>query len=413
MKISPTLLLLPLLVAPLMQSQQEVRSFQLRLQDGKVWQGRVLGLSAEGLQVGLAAGKRELLHRELLDLQGPARLHVHGELPLLRLHSGIEIRARIVGGDKDGDSIQIRGPILGSRTLSIDAVAEILVPKKGRIADARQLVVSKEDQDKERLFRRAPLGLDLIKGFLFRISEKGAHFAPWHDEDKPQLYPWTDLAALVIPPPEEEAKPVEGVEWVLLTRDGSLWRGKPKGFSKDHWLLTTAIGELRIPSESIVSGHVQSAGSRTWLSDLAPAKVTEHGLVEGESQWKDLFGYRNRRNSVGGMLRVGGATWTQGIGAHSFSRIEFTVPKGRKRFMTQAGIDDSALRAEPSGNAAFRIFLDGKKVAEIPSLKGGQGVRTFPVLQVQEGQVLALELDFADHIYTGDRGNWLGAVFLP
>ena len=83
------------------------------------------------------------------------------------------------------------------------------------------------------------------------------------------------------------------------------------------------------------------------------------------------------------------------------------------RFLTQVGIDDSALRIEPSGNAAFRILLDGKKVAEIPSLKGGQGVRTFPAIPVRAGQVLTLELDFADHIYTGDRGNWLGAVFLP
>ena len=395
-----------------MQSE-EVATFQLRLRDGKVRQGPVLGLSERGLDLGLVGGKRAIAPAELLDFQGPAKLHVDGKLALLRLHSGLELRARILGGDEDGDKIQIRGPVVGARTLPLDSVAEILVPREGRLPEARQLAVSKEDRDKERIFRRAPLGLDLIKGFLFRIGEKGVHFAPWHDEDKPQVYPWSELAALVIPPPEAKAKPASGVEWVLLTRDGSLWRGKPTGMAKGSWLLETAIGSVGIPAESIVSGHVQSPGTRTWLSDLTPTKVVEHGLVEGESQWSDLFGFKNRRNSVGGPLQVDGSTWTQGIGAHSYSRLEFAVPEGRTRFLTQVGIDDSALSTEPSGNAAFRVLLDGKMVAEIPSLRGGQGLRTFPAIQVRAGQVLALELDFADHIYTGDRGNWVGAVFVP
>lgn len=424
--LQPILLLLPLLAVQGRQTASApAKGFHFRFPDGKVREARVVGLGPKGLSLGLAAGTRELAFGDLLDFQGPGRWHPDPDLPWLLLHSGTAIRARILGGDAEGESLQLRGPVLGSRTVSLDDVAEIRIPRKGRLVEDRQLAVDKEDRDKERLFRHAPLGLDLIKGFLFRISEKGIHFAPWHDEEKPKLFPWAEVGALVLPPPdvedEKEAQPDagkdarkdKGVVMVLRTRDGSLWRGRPVGFSKGVWHLQTSIGEILIPGQAIVAGHVLAPATRTWLSDLQPIKVTEHGLVTGEAQWKELFGYRRNRNSVGSLLQVGGAIWTQGLGAHSYSRLEYQVPEGRTRFLTQVGIDDSALQADPSGNAAFRIYLDGKKVAEIPSLKGGQGTRSFPVLRVQAGQTLALEIGFADHIYTGDRGNWLGAVFLP
>jgi len=429
MRIFPaSLLLLPLLAVPGPRSQAASapgKDFHIRFPDGKVREARVVGLGPKGLSLGLAAGTRELAFEDLLDFQGPARWHPDPELPWLLLHSGTAIRARILGGDAEGETLQLRGPVLGSRTVSLDDVAEIRIPRKGQLVEDRQLAVDKEDRDKERLFRYAPLGLDLIKGFLFRISKKGIHFAPWHDEEKPKLFAWSEVGALVLPPPDMEdekeaqretgkdARKEEGVVMVLRTREGSLWRGRPLGFNKGVWRLQTSIGEIRIQGQAIVAGHVLAPATRTWLSNLQPVKVSEHGLVTGEAQWKELFGYRRNRNSVGSLLQVGGAIWTQGLGAHSYSRLEYRVPTGRTRFLTQVGIDDSALQGDPSGNAAFRIYLDGKKVAEIPSLKGGQGTRSFPVLRVQAGQTLALEIGFADHIYTGDRGNWLGAVFLP
>ena len=221
-----------------------------------------------------------------------------------------------------------------------------------------------------------------------------------------------DLAAL---PPDGE-KPTHGKKppgpqaGIFLAGGGSL-HGKltsldRKGLSLQHELL----GTITIPLADLA--QISFLGGRCqYLSDMNPVKSTEHL----GSLFLAKLPFKRDSNVLGNPLRIKGKTWPKGLGVHAYSRLDYNLSGNFQKFQASIGLDDSARPASPrksnenTGAVIFRVFLDGKLIAENP-MRFADPARELD-LSVAGGQTLSLEVDFGGKNLSAalDRANWCGA----
>ena len=128
----------------------------------------------------------------------------------------------------------------------------------------------------------------------------------------------------------------------------------------------------KITADAIVSGRTRILRSHVeaieflgehiaHLSDFDPIAVKEVALFGKAPRW------RRDGMVLGGPLRLMGKTYERGIGAQSYSRLEFVLGGRWNHFFARCGIDDAAGR---EGDAIFRVHGDGKLLEEIHRRRG-------------------------------------------
>lgn len=156
---------------------------------------------------------------------------------------------------------------------------------------------------------------------------------------------------------------------------------------------TPSLGRLKIPRKNVASIRFVSR-RLVLLTDLKPAAVTEHGFFD------KAFPYQINATAGGGPLKLGGRSYSVGLGLHSFCELTYKLEGPFTAFVALAGIDDSA---RPLGDAKLTFLGDGKELDKPLRLTGKSDPA--PVrLNLTGVKELVIRVEFGeDRLDVGDR----------
>ncbi|GAB4155634.1 MAG: hypothetical protein Kow00107_05490 [Planctomycetota bacterium] len=152
--------------------------------------------------------------------------------------------------------------------------------------------------------------------------------------------------------------------------------------------------EVTIGLEKIVSIEFFN-GAAIRLTTLKPSAVEYKPFFHKSWPWK------LNKSVSGGPLRMKGKTWQEGIGTHSYTKLDYKLDGGFTDFTAVVGIDDGA---GGKGSVVFRVLGDGKTLFETPVMKSGsvEAIRA----SVTDVEILSLVTDYGGDDDLGDHGNW-------
>ncbi len=160
----------------------------------------------------------------------------------------------------------------------------------------------------------------------------------------------------------------------------------PTGAENQQWRLIPTAGP-------------QCGFERTnYLSDLDWIGIPENG-------WGPVS--RDRSNGElgatdGNPLTIAGEVFAKGIGAHSYSRIEYEIGGKYDRFLSIIGVDDETGDA---GSVQFQVWGDGRMLYESPVMHGYEGGQSIE-LPIKGVRRLALSILDGGDGAGSDHGNW-------
>ena len=114
-------------------------------------------------------------------------------------------------------------------------------------------------------------------------------------------------------------------------------------------------------------------------------------MMRGSGTWQSTGD--SEAAGMGTPIRMAGQSYAKGVGVHAYSRLEYKLEGRFRRFQSIVGLDETARPAPhsvASGAVLFRVYVDGKKVAEI-SLSYKDPPRRLD-LSVANGKTLGLEV---------------------
>jgi beta-galactosidase len=118
--------------------------------------------------------------------------------------------------------------------------------------------------------------------------------------------------------------------------------------------------------------------------------------------------YRTDRSQGGRPLRLGGRTFTRGLGVHARSVLTYALGGSYTTFAATIGIDSEVGNG---GSVVFRVVGDERTLYESPVMRGGDA----PVpVSVDLAGVLLLRLEAleAENANIADHANWAEARLL-
>jgi hypothetical protein len=156
---------------------------------------------------------------------------------------------------------------------------------------------------------------------------------------------------------------------------------------------------LRVPLDRVAALDLEG-GRGVYLSDLKPSQYEY--LPYLDERWtltRDV-------NAAGHDLRLGGSTYTRGIGLHSHSRVSYRLDGGYRRFECLVGLDDSD---GAEGSVHIRVLADGKELDSAGrNLKPADGAVPISV-SVEGVKELTLVVEFGRGGNVQDVVNWVDA----
>ncbi|MBN1441901.1 MAG: NPCBM/NEW2 domain-containing protein [Planctomycetes bacterium] len=375
----------------------------------------------------VSIGARSYALDDLLFVKFPRAPSAPGPVQVI-LTGGDVLSGSVAGGGEE--RLLLSHPGLGAVPVdvSIEWIRSLIVPggfldgsHRAREIDARRKLSLTSD----RLLLRTQV--DAIEGIVESIDARGVSFSS--DQLGEVLYPFDKIRAVHFAelgaeggegPPRAGQGAGEVTAAVHLT-DGSRLCGRIEKLAEDSLgIRHERLGELSIAPASIL--QVSFRGGRCqFLSDLEPARVHEHrGVLFGDPDAKKdrdapYYSYKRDRNVLGEPLVLAGKAHAKGLGVHSYSRIEYDLGGEFQRFQAIVGLDDSARpapdapAASASGSVVFRVWLDGRKLQEIP-LTYRDEPRSIDI-SIAGGNTLGLEVDFGknDFFMARDRADWAQA----
>lgn len=119
---------------------------------------------------------------------------------------------------------------------------------------------------------------------------------------------------------------------------------------------------------------------------------------------------------TGGPLRLAGRTYTEGIGVHAVSTLDYPLDPRYERFVATVGLDDGIRNAHLSenyirGSVVFKVYIDSILLAESPVMKYSM-VHHFNVAIPPESERIVLTVSNAGDTVIDDRANWVNAGFM-
>lgn len=292
--------------------------------------------------------------------------------------------------------IRLRNPLLGRVEARIEAGREILLPSVGSTPAAVRgecLEIMPRERTRDVLVVRRDDGtLVAVQGALRSMDDDSVTFR-WREADRRTSRKKVAAVFLAVTgaatPPAGRITGTDGsvVGFESLTMDGRAAKVE----------LSTG-GRTSIPRERIAS--VRFLSDRvTPLTELEPKSVTERGYFDA------VLAHRVGRSVGGGPIKLGGRTFTDGLGLHSYCEMTWELDGPYETFAAVVGIDDAV---RPRGDATLTFLVDGKQAAEPLRLTGKDDPQ--PVrIDLDGAKTLTVrvgfgpdELDVSDHVDVAD-----------
>ena len=148
---------------------------------------------------------------------------------------------------------------------------------------------------------------------------------------------------------------------------------------------------------TVNGGPVQAT---TYLSDLTPT-FTSNAWGPYE---KDKSNGENAA-SDGGPIRIGGVTYTKGLGVHAPSELRYALNKQYSRFLASVGVDGEVGN---SGSVRFQVYGDGTLLYDSGTVRGGQAAKSVDVSVANVTELRLVVTDNGDSNYD-DHADWADA----
>ena len=383
-------------LAPLSAQQT---GFELVCVDGRTLRAeRIEGGAAGTWTLANGAATERIDARSVLCVAGPRA--IESSLPIACFAGGDRIRGLVTGGNEGGDRLELQSPTLGRLDLAVDRLERLVL--RSSAAQPDDLVLP--DGASEALFLPAALGFDRVAGALHQFSADGIRFQP-ESEKAPRWFPHKDLVGLCIDGAEA---PTETAIAELVTRSGD--RVALTSFAFEG---TTLRAQLATGGACTVAQGDVACLLRLDLSAVFASRIEPSLAVESSPEGDATLPWRRDLAVSGSMLAAGGRCYARGLGVHSKSRLEFTVPAGMTSFVARVAFDDSALQLRVRGQVQVAVRVGDAAPAFAGELSPTDAPRMVGPIRVQPGQVVSLEVEFGQGRDLGDRVDWLLCAFLP
>jgi hypothetical protein len=241
-------------------------------------------------------------------------------------------------------------------------------------------------------------------------------FTPWGKPDRPYLMEKPVLVTLSAPL-QENAE-------IRYTTDGSEPTAQsaryaaPLEIGQTATLRATAFVKgkpVTLPSDA---RYVKMSPERPPQPDvyLENLNYITNGYLKTVS---GSFWYPEKWKSFEGKpLRVSGQTYAHGMGFRAPSSVQYEIKPEYRRFVALAGIDENML-SENNGrflamhsSVVFRLFVDGRPLAESPVMRISQEPWRFDVELPAGSRFINLVCLDAGSRSLLDYGNWVDAGFI-
>jgi nicotinamidase-related amidase len=241
-------------------------------------------------------------------------------------------------------------------------------------------------------------------------------FTPWGKPDRPYLMEKSILVTLTAPW-------LDGSE-IRYTTDGSEPAAQsslytsPLEIAQTVTLRATAFRKGKAVSLPASACYVKMAEEQppkpdVYLEDL------EYITNEYLKSWSKALWYPEKRKSFEGKpLCIRGTTYAHGLGFRAPSAVQYEIKPEYERFVALAGIDENMLAVDKArclaihSSMVFRLFIDGKPVAESPVMRLSQEPWRFDVEIPKGSRHISLACMDAGSRNTLDYGNWVDAGFI-
>ena len=175
-----------------------------------------------------------------------------------------------------------------------------------------------------------------------------------------------------------------------------LWAGADLGSFTDGFTTNVPAHDI-VVLKVVGAAPLLPALGTNYLSDLQPA----YSYVGWSSQTKN--------KSIGGnTITLNGKTYTQGLGVHAFSGVEYRLGGVASRFQSDIGVDDEV---GAGGSVVFHVLADGTEIFTSDVLTGGAAHQSVN-LDVTGVNRLTLGVSDADDGYNYDHADWAGALVI-
>ncbi|MDR2704615.1 MAG: isochorismatase family protein, partial [Planctomycetaceae bacterium] len=244
-------------------------------------------------------------------------------------------------------------------------------------------------------------------------------FTPWGKQDRPYFFDNKTIVTLT-------ATWLDGTE-IHYTTDGSEPTAKSSLYAKPLEIAQTQTlraaafrkeKQVSLPNEAYYVKLPEKLPPKpdVFLDDLAyiPNDYTKYSKGAYACLWHPQKG-KSFENKP---LRVRGKTYQYGLGFRAPSSVQYEIKPEYKRFVALAGVDDNLLSQNNGrflamhSSVVFKIFIDGKLVAESPVMRISQEAWRFDVEIPQGSRRINICCTDAGTRNILDYGNWLDTGFV-
>lgn len=248
------------------------------------------------------------------------------------------------------------------------------------------------------------------------------HHSPWGRKQRPHLFEESLTLALTNPehPKAEVRFTTDGSE---PTPSSTLYKA-PLKLNQTTWIRAAAfkngkrvtqfsdsysvklgpvppkpevyLGELK-PWRSVGLGHSPSFDSHRLSPGVQPPQVD--------------------KSNEGKPLRMHGLEFAKGIGVHAPNQLIYELEPAWKRFVARAGVDENVIAVAHGSNRGmhasviFRVFIDGKMLAESPMMRLRSEPWRFDVPIPPGSKRISLSATDGGNGHYMDLANWVEAGF--
>ena len=156
-----------------------------------------------------------------------------------------------------------------------------------------------------------------------------------------------------------------------------------------------------VPAHGVVALKV--VGSAPLLPGLGTNYLSSFQSVYSYVGWGSL----TSNKSIGGnSIKLNGKTYSQGLGVHAFSGLEYRLGGIASRFQSDVGVDDES---STNGSVVFHVLANGTEIFTSAVLKGSAAHQSVN-LDVTGVNRLTLGVSDADDGINSDHADWAGAL---
>lgn len=372
--------------------------FQVRLLDGSVVEGRVLGLTREGALTLEDRAETRIALDQVVSLsrdRDPARPSSEGGV--LLFPEGDRLRAIIGAGDEAGVLETLPGALGDQPTaIPLDSLQGVILAPPSDPDALAVLVrrVREEPRDAEVLWLANG---DRLTGSLLELGPEKVAFQP---DTGPITLGRSAVVALGFDPALVSYPRPEGLHVDLTLVDGSRLGVRDPVIEQGRLSGHARFGtEVRCPLASIARLTIRG-GAVSYLSERDPAGAQYVGYV---GDHPGAFG--RDQTWDGHPLRLAGRSYERGLGVLPRTLLAYRLDPADQRFQALVGLDD---RAGDLASVVFRVLVDGKERYASPPL----GRRTPPLelnVDISGGKLLILITEFGERGDVQDSADWIDA----